>query len=430
LLYANRRVLLGTDDNGKPLTKDAVPWWLKHNERCGYTGGILFRPSGQVAADEYNLWRGFAVTPRTGDYPKFKDHLQKVTCAGDSSLFDYLWGWMAYAVQHPDKQGHVAVVIVGEEGAGKSIVGEIFGRLFGQHAFTVSHAKHLTGAFNLHLRDCVFLHCEEVFHGGDKAAESVLRYLITSPTLVIEGKGQNAIVAPNCLHIMMTANPGWVVPASLGARRFLVLQAGNQHIRDFKYFTALVQEMDAGGYEALLHDLLHHDLSNFNVRDVPTTAGLIEQKKLSLEPHMSWWSNALHRGFVFDSKLGLGAHFTQWIDPISMDLLYASYLEHARLRHERHPLSREDLGKFLTSVGGEGKRLRNLVIGEHMTDVDTGNGFVRRQAELLPKLRAYGYAFGDLAEAQRKFDEKTGLLVDWGRDEAAGSDDDEDEEVI
>jgi hypothetical protein len=420
LLHANRRVLVGEDEQGKPLCKDAVPWWFKHAERREYTAGIVFRPNGQVDADEYNLWQGFAPDLKEGppDYPRFKDHLLNVTCAGDSSLFDYLWGWMAYCVQHPAERGHVAVVMIGKEGAGKSIVSEIFARLFGQHAFTVSDAKHLTGNFNHHLRDCIVLNAEEVFAAGNKAAESTLRYLITSPALVVEGKGANVIVVPNCLHILMTANPGWVVPTSLGDRRFFVLHVSDRHVRDFPYFKAINQEMENGGYAALLHDLQNHDLRDFNIRAVPATEGLTEQKKLSLELHVAWWKDVLDRGYVFESRLGLGDHFAQWHDPISKELLYKSYEEHARARGERRPLSREALGRFLSGkdgMGGRGTRLRGIVIGEQWTDVDQGNGFKHREAALLYSIGlAHAYEFGDLEEARQKFVAKTELSVDWG----------------
>jgi len=48
--------------------------------------------------------------------------------------------------------------------------------------------------------------------------------------------------------------------------------------QDHAYFAAITREMDAGGREALLHHLLDRDLSSFNVRDVPQTDALADQK--------------------------------------------------------------------------------------------------------------------------------------------------------
>jgi hypothetical protein len=212
---------------------------------------------------------------------------------------------------------------------------------------------------------------------------------------------------------MLTANPGWVVPAGLRSRRFFVLRVSDDRIDDFAYFKAIRDEMEGGGYEALLYDLLHFDLRNFNVRSVPRTEALIEQRKKSLEPHLSWWSDVLHRGYVFNSKHGLGEHFTQWHDPVSTELLYKSYEEHARARHERNPLSRGMLGRFLAGVGGKTTRPEKLVIGEHIVDHDEQGQPTFRHAVLLFQDRPRGYAFGGLNEARKQFLERTGLLDDW-----------------
>ena len=37
--------------------------------------------------------------------------------------------------------------------------------------------------------------------------------MITEPTLPIERKGFDLILVPNYLHVVMLAEPGWVIPA-------------------------------------------------------------------------------------------------------------------------------------------------------------------------------------------------------------------------
>ena len=46
---------------------------------------------------------------------------------------------------------------------------------------------------------------------------------------------------------------------------------------------AIIKQLENGGYQGMLHELLHRDISNFNVRRVPQTEGLQDQKKLSLK---------------------------------------------------------------------------------------------------------------------------------------------------
>jgi hypothetical protein len=188
---------------------------------------------------------------------------------------------MACAVQHPHRQGEVAVVFRGKEGTGKGVAAKEFGRLLGAHFRHVVHAKHLTGHFNAHLQQCSVLFADEAFFAGDRSHESILKALITEETLLIESKGIDPFPVRNCVHLIMSSNSDWVIPAGADARRYFVLNVGDARIQDHGYFAAITAEMDSGGREALLDLLLGRDLSGFNVRLVPQTKALAEQKQHS-----------------------------------------------------------------------------------------------------------------------------------------------------
>jgi hypothetical protein len=70
-------------------------------------------------------------------------------------------------------------------------------------------------------------------------------------------------------------------PALPAARRFFVLDVGDAHKQDHRYFAAIDKEMNNGGREALLYLLLNRDIAGFEVRDVPQTAALADQKQHS-----------------------------------------------------------------------------------------------------------------------------------------------------
>jgi Mesyanzhinovviridae DNA primase len=192
---------------------------------------------------------------------------------------EYLINWMAYAVQHPDRQGEVAVVLRGKEGTGKGVAAKEFGRLLGAQFRHIVHAKHLTGHFNAHLQQCSVLFADEAFFAGDRSHESILKALITEETLLIEPKGIDPFPVRNCVHLIISSNSDWVIPAGADARRYFVLNVGDAHMQDHEYFAAIATQMDNGGREALLDFLLKRDLSNFNVRLVPQTKALAEQKQ-------------------------------------------------------------------------------------------------------------------------------------------------------
>lgn len=416
-LYQNRKILAGVDEQKRPIYRTASQIWLSHPERRQFIDGITFNPATTTPKPGIlNLWQGFAVKPKAGDWSLLRQHIRQIICCGDAERFNYLIGWMARMVQRPAEQGEVAVVMKGGEGTGKGTLAKALLKIFGQHGLAISNAKHLVGNFNGHLRDAILLFADEAFFAGDRAHVGTLKSIITEPYLTLEGKFQNVVQVPNFLHVMMASNEEWVVPAALDARRFLVLVLDEAAKGNHTYFAAIWRQMESGGYAAMLHDLLAYDLTRFNVRAVPQTEGLQEQRKLSLGITESWWRDCLERGYVFRSRLGLEATFAQWLDTVATELLFASYMDFATARRERHLLTREHLGQFMRRMGAAAIRPRNAPTGEHQVDEPTGFGS-QRVARAIIHPRPPGYHLGTLANARASFAAATGLQIEWPADE-------------
>jgi hypothetical protein len=210
---------------------------------------------------------------------------------------------------------------------------------------------------------------------------------------------------------MMASNSDWVVPASIDARRWFVQDVSGERIGDQEYFGAIEFEMQNGGYAAMLYDLLHRDISGWRAQPVPDTAGLQAQKQLSLKTEEAWWLAVLLRGYVFESKMGL-VYFRGWEDKVTTELLYASYTSYTASRHERHPLDRSLLGKFLVHVGCKSRRLAHRVVGERYNLTGAGT----KEAAPIIEDRPYGYLIGALKDARDTFASTTGITVDWQDD--------------
>ena len=292
---ANDTVLVQQGDSTKRVNRATA--WQQHPGRRSYTA-ISFVPGKPAPQGHYNLWQGFAFESRAGTWSLMNAHIAKVICNGDVVSTDYLLNWLAYAVQHPDKRGEVAVVLKGERGTGKGIFVSMFGKLFGPHFLQVTQSRHLVGNFNKHLRSCVVLFVDEALWAGDKQGESVLKALITEDNIQIESKGVDTVTAPNRLHIMMASNNEWVVPAGAQERRYFVLEVGVQRQQDQTYFSAINKQMvERGGLEAMMYDLANRDITKFNIRSVPRTTALDAQIIQSLDPGHRWWME--HLGQVF-----------------------------------------------------------------------------------------------------------------------------------
>lgn len=319
--YMNQRVVVNMGDD-KVVHVPLGKWWLQHKHRRQFKS-IVFAP-GQDVEDAYNLWRGFACEAIPGNCEKSLLHIKNNICGENEDHYRYLLGWMASAVQYPDRPGYSAIVLRGGQGIGKGFfTSKIFGSLFGRHFLQVSDPKHIVGSFNAHLRDCVILFGDEAFYAGDKKHESILKMLVTEDMLIVEPKGVDAEMSANCVHLLMASNETWVVPAALDDRRFLVLDVGSTNKGDRAYFSSLETELDNGGREALLHFLMNYDLSNYDVRAVPKTKALQEQKLHSMNIYEEWWFEKLSAGLVLDNHSG-------WKKEVPQIDLRTDFLRHAK----------------------------------------------------------------------------------------------------
>jgi hypothetical protein len=297
--YLNRRIRI-SDDKTMPLGA----WWLAQSRRRQYDG-LVFEPrSPTIVRGKLNLWRGWGVEPKQGDWSLMRRHIKQVLCADDEDVDTYSVNWLAWSVQNPDKPPEVAIVFIGERGTGKGTLGKAMCRIFGQHACHITSADHLTGHFNAHLRQCSFLFGDEAYAPKDKGAESVLKAMITEPTLPIEPKGRDRIEVPNCLHLMLAGNNDWVIPAGMHERRFVVQKVSNSKRQDRTWFGPLYQQLANDGYGAMLYDLLRRDLGDWHPREIVRTAALAEQQIQSLSPLDEWWLEILHTGVLVGSRIG------------------------------------------------------------------------------------------------------------------------------
>lgn len=343
--FMNIPVQIGNDDKGKPINKPLGQWWLMQPHRRQYDK-IVFSPGVDVS-ESYNLWRGFGCEAIQGKCDLFLNHIRKVVCSGNEEHYNYLVGWMASAVQIPNRPAGTAVILKGDQGTGKGVFVKAFGSLFGRHFMQVADPKHLVGNFNSHLRDCVVLFADEAFFAGDKKHENILKMLVTEETLTIEAKGIDAESAQNCVHLLMASNDHWVVPAGVGDRRFFVLHVSNCHKEDVKYFGDMDAEWKNGGQEALLYYLMTYDLKGFEIRKMPKTEELQQQKVFSLATEETWLREKLADGRLLPEQ-------GSWVREIPEGDLFYDYQAFCRqsnaYRRANKTALRSILGKYIPNI--------------------------------------------------------------------------------
>jgi energy-coupling factor transporter ATP-binding protein EcfA2 len=194
------------------------------------------------------------------------------------------------------------LVLVGPKGAGKGTLVRCLQRIFGAHAFQVTSWEEVIGKFNGHLQDCVLFVADEAYWGGDKRCVGRLQGMITEPTLPIERKGFDLIQVPNFLHVVMLAEPGWVIPAGRFERRYAAVAVSSARLGDREYFRTLHRQIEKGGAEAMFYELEGMNLDGWHPREIPEALlrnpELQKQQSHTLPPLEQWYVMLLHNGVL------------------------------------------------------------------------------------------------------------------------------------
>lgn len=379
-----------------PAGRKEVPlfdYWMTHPARKTYDG-VVFEP-GLETPKYFNLWRDFTVAPdNTGDWSMLKEHIMQNIVHGDESQYNWIMAWFAQMLQDPRNKPGTSITIKGKQGTGKTIIGDMVGYLIRDNYVLVDQAEQVTGKFNSHMGHSLLLQADEGFFGGDPRITGRLKSLVTSNTNRIEPKGKDSFEINNYIRFMITSNERWVVPAAFEERRFAVFNASDDRMQDRSYFKAMTQQMQSGGYEGLLHDLLNWDLSTTDVGVIPETLALAEQKEQSLDTVARFWFERLESAEITQSK-------NEWPVHVGCEELYEAYIRRCMQwgiprRQSAHMFTTE-LGD-LTEGGFEKERAR--------ISVPDDRGYTQEKVQWCYKLPA-------VDKCRKMFETALGNRVEW-----------------
>ncbi len=344
-MYQNQTVDVGEN---KRMTKADI--WLGSLNRREFKG-IEFNPDLEAAdPDYYNLWRGFAVKPVQGSCEKYLAFMKEIICGGDVVSYSYLLCWMATLIQHPERVGMVAILLMGGQGIGKGTFIYPLAKLLGGHFVPLSSLGQLLGKFNAHLKHGVLIHGNESLWGGDMKKIGDLKAMITEIDKAIEGKGQNLIIVSNFTHLILSSNDPWPVHLDSDDRRFFVRQVSPERKNNKEYFKEIYKEFENGGLEALLYQLLHTDISKFDVTEIPHNIESFGVKILSIPTTERYIFECLKAGhFDIGREHEYDPPLCEWPTERSKSFIFTDYKCWCSGEGIKHTTS-EFLGKALKKL--------------------------------------------------------------------------------
>ena len=378
--------------------KQVSELWMGSDQRSTYES-IELLPCQETPEGVYNLWRGFSCEPlEKGEdcteemaqgVRMFKEHALQNVCGGDEKLFNWLMGYFAHLVQRPWDKPLTALVFKGKKGVGKNALIDRIGHLFGCHYLLTANRRYLLSNFNKHLGNLILFTLDEAYWSGDKAAEGILKDLITGTTHLIEQKGREMYRMKNILRVCVIGNEDWVVPASEDERRFAVFNVGDKRRKDKVFFSTIERLIDKkGGNRLLLRELLDFDLVQVDVNDAPNTQGLLDQKIESLNPVYAWWHDSLVEGSIMNLPFS-----NEWPREIGVEQLREAFTVYIKQRGIR---------SWAPNASAFGKKLNQVIAGAETKRIRDGD--TRKRVYILPSLEQCRALFDDFIGHKLKWE--------------------------
>jgi phage/plasmid-associated DNA primase len=269
-----------------------------------------------------------------------------VICRSDTQKLQYLLRFLAYLIQHPDRNPETAIVLKSaHQGTGKTTLNYCISKILGGHAITISDKSRLFDGFNASLETVVFVDADELLWAGDHGASDALKSLITGDTIILEIKHGARWSVPNRLHTVMTTDHEHAVQAGVQDRRFFVLEVSAHRAQDESWFSPLYADLNNGGFEEVLWVLQRINVARWHPRQLPKTSESVEQQRFSADT-ISQWSQAC---IDADTIVGHPVLGNQPLGQLyASNVLYEAYKNYCK----HHPASNVVFGKALTQMFG------------------------------------------------------------------------------
>ena len=298
-------------------------------------------------------------------------------------------------LQRPAEKPGVMIVLLGGQGTGKGTFFRLLNAMWGRTTVQVSDVQQVIGHFNAVLERHYVICMDEALFSGDKKALDRLKSLITEPTCRVEQKYQPARTIDSYHRFFAASNHDHFAHVEQDDRRFVFLRVSDDAKGNHQFFNQLAKAInDPLVVDALVHELMMLDISQFNVRLKPQTTEQVMQKIRSLKGFSRFWFEIL----TSRNLTGRNEFVSDWVQAnfISTQALFTNYTNFDKKAEWYQTVQQNELTSDL-------QRLCPSVRYDRQQDKQNGQ---RR-----------GWWVPDLVSARREFEAYIGGPVQWPEDE-------------
>ncbi|KAG5182610.1 hypothetical protein JKP88DRAFT_164356 [Tribonema minus] len=246
---------------------DEETFWLNDEKILTYEACRFVPPPNECPDTVYNSWSGFLVEKYTAteeDNHLLDTHvlpfIKEIICNNYQPAAIYLINWLAQLFQYPGAKTRTAIVLLGEEGVGKSKFTHLIEYMLGigLHYRTTDLQNDCFGRFSNIAENRVMAFFEELEPKKVNAFYNKLMDLITSMSSRCEQKGiGHAFNISDFLRVIITTNAEHnLLRIRSKDRKFQYISASNARQNDAEYFGKLSDIIKRPGVQRAFYDYL------------------------------------------------------------------------------------------------------------------------------------------------------------------------------
>ena len=225
--------------------------------------------------------------------------------------------WLADILVNPHDKGKqpIAVILWGEQGAGKTFLRELMAHFLGDRL--VHHTEDplkngdILHDFNSTLKYKLFIEFEEINFKTHSQVADRIKALITNHTHSITQKGHDSVDVRASERALFTTNAAGSVVVERGDRRYVAFAVSTRRVGDAAYWNAHYQKLHSTHDQSYVKDIAEYLLSHkaalaqYALRDMrPVTDYYKSLQQLSISPELD---------FLRDSFLYGAGEFTEFL---------------------------------------------------------------------------------------------------------------------
>lgn len=241
-MYSNRRVMMPGSD--KPVSFAQLLIADPHRmeaESVEFDPSVPDRIFDRDGWTWINMWNGIAIEPLPAVTDEvlervtpFVSHIREIVADGNEEHSHYVVAWFADILQHPASKCGTALVLVGEQGSGKTFISEaVMNPIIGTaHAHSIDSLETITGEFNSTHARSLLITCNEATSIREKRNAARMKSKITESRQYVNTKNIPAFETNSYQRYFMSSNEildATSISDGEADRRFTVFQVNNRY---------------------------------------------------------------------------------------------------------------------------------------------------------------------------------------------------------